>query len=69
MKVVYKPSAKLDGNYPISVPVDHSDMNKFGTSEEVSFQLVPSEIQELVEWTSDFLQLVDQYLFNHLTSP
>lgn len=57
-----KQSATIDGYRPISLPVDHSAMNKFGSREEECFELVSSEIRKLIDWAPGFLRTAGQYL-------
>lgn len=62
MQVVDKYSATIDGYRPISLPVDHFETNKFGSSEEESFKLISSEAKDLIARIPEFLRTAGQCL-------
>jgi len=50
---VDKRSATIDGYESISLPVDHSEMNKYGSPNDCGFSLISSKIKDLVKWSQE----------------
>ena len=54
--MVEQESATIDGYPRISLPLDHSQLNKFGSLEDEGFRLVSSNLRKLVESSQSLLR-------------